>query len=64
MMYSSLLRGDRNDCTMQVDVFDAKNLGVDKVFDQNKGKYPNASSSGDIKIDDNAAKFLNYSPRP
>lgn len=62
MMSTATFRGDRNDCDLQVDVFDAKNLTVDKVFDQNKGKYPNAGSSSDVQMDGNAGKYLNYSP--
>ncbi len=62
MLFTSTIRGDRNDCSMQVDVFDAKKLPVQKVFDQNKTKYPNAGSSNDLQIDGNAAKYLNYSP--
>jgi hypothetical protein len=62
MLATATFRGDRNDCDLQVDVFDAKNLTVDKVFDQNKSKYPNAGSSSDVQMDGNAGKYLNYSP--
>ncbi len=33
------LRGVRQDCSIRIDVFGAKGLTVEKVFDQNKGKY-------------------------
>jgi hypothetical protein len=62
MMTTVQLRGERNDCSMQIDVFEAKKLTVDKVFDQNKAKYPNAGGSGNGTIDANPALYLNYSP--
>ncbi len=62
MLTTVMFRGERNDCSMQVDVFDAKNLTVDKVFDQNKGKYPNAGGSGKSTIDGSDAIHLNYAP--
>jgi hypothetical protein len=33
------LRGVRQDCSIRFDVFPAKGLSTEKVFDQNKGKY-------------------------
>lgn len=53
--------GYRQDCTIQVDVLPAKGLTVEKVFEQNKGKF-NAKSDGSVTIDGNSAKYLNYSP--
>jgi hypothetical protein len=37
------LRGVRQDCSIQFIVFGAKGLTVEKVVDQNKGKFPGAS---------------------
>ena len=38
------LRGVRLDCNIQFDVFGAQGLSVEKVFEQNKGKYKGAVS--------------------
>lgn len=62
MLSTATFRGDRNDCSFQVDVFDAKKLSLDKVFDQNKAKYPNAGSSAKTTIDGQPAIYLNYAP--
>jgi len=59
---SVFIKGYRADCTIQVDVLDAKNLNVDKVFDQNKGKYQNVSGTSKVTIDGLAAYQINYSP--
>lgn len=55
------IKGYFEDCTVQVDVLDAKKLNVDKVFDQNKGNYPN-SKSQKIQVDGNDAYMISYSP--
>jgi hypothetical protein len=55
------LKGYFEDCTVQVDVLDAKKLNVDKVFDQNKGNYPN-SRSQKIQLDGLDAYMISYSP--
>ncbi len=55
--------GPRQDCSVQFDVFDAKNLTVEKVFDQNKGKYK-AKSQGSVTIDGQKAMYVAYAPRP
>lgn len=54
------LRGVRLDCGIQFDVFGAKGLTVDKVFDQNKGKFRGATF-GDATVGGQPAKFLTYS---
>lgn len=54
------LRGVRLDCGIQFDVFEAQGLTVDKVFDQNKGKFKGATF-GEGKIGGESAKFLTYS---
>ncbi len=55
------IQGYREDCTIQVDVLDAKKLNVDKVFNQNKGNYPN-SRSEKMQIDGLDAYMISYSP--
>ncbi len=57
------IQGLRQDCNITIDVFPAEKLSVDKVFDQNKAKF-NPKSTGDAKIDGNAAKFLATSVNP
>lgn len=51
----------RQDCAIHFDIFEAKKLSVDKVFDQNKGKY-RARSTGQTTIDGQKALYLVYSP--
>ncbi len=58
---SVIVQGYRVDCTIQVDVLDAKKLTVEKVFDQNKGKYPNVSGTKKIQLDGLEAYQINYS---
>lgn len=55
------MRADRLDCSIQFDVFGAQGLPVEKVFDQNKGRYK-SKTTGEIIIDGQKAMFLNYSP--
>ncbi len=55
------MRADRLDCSIQFDVFGAQGLTVEKVFDQNKGKYK-SKTSGEVTIDGNKTMYLNYSP--
>ena len=55
------IQGYFQDCTIQVDVLDAKKLTVDKVFDQNKGNYPH-STSQKIQLDGLDAYMISYSP--
>lgn len=58
---SVTIKGYFEDCTMVVNVLDAKKLDVEKVFKQNKGNYPNASSKK-IKLDGLDAYQISYSP--
>jgi len=55
------MRADRLDCSINIDVFDAKKLPVEKVWEQNKGKYK-VKSSGQTKIDDQNTFYADYSP--
>lgn len=56
------LRGRRLDCTIRFDVFDAKGLTVDKVFEQNKGAYRGATA-GTATVAGEPARTLTLSPR-
>jgi hypothetical protein len=51
------LRGRRLDCTIRFDVFDAKGLTLDKVFDQNKGRFRGATA-GSATIGGQPARTL------
>lgn len=55
-------RADRFDCTIHLDVFGAKGLTVEKVWEQNKGKYK-GTGTGNVTIDGNKAFWVNESPR-
>ena len=55
------IKGYFQDCTIQVDVLDAKKLTVDKVFDQNKGNYPKAKSEK-IQLAGLDGYLISYSP--
>ncbi|HTY36778.1 MAG TPA: PsbP-related protein [Bacteroidota bacterium] len=53
------LHADRLDCSIHIDVFGAKKLTVDKVWEQNKGKYK-AKGTGESTIDGNKAYWVDY----
>lgn len=53
------LRGQRQDCSIRIEVFGAKGLTVEKVFDQNKGKF-RATSTGKATIGGQSAMTLTY----
>lgn len=55
------MRADRQDCSIHIDVFGAKKLTVDKVWEQNKGRYK-LSNSGESTIDGNKCHWGDYSP--
>jgi hypothetical protein len=55
------LRGRRRDCSIRVDVFGAQKLTVEKIVDQNKGKYP-GSSAGKATIGGNPSITLTGTP--
>ena len=55
------LRGVRQDCSILFHVFAAKGLTVEKVVDQNKGKYAGATT-GKATISGQPALTLTYSP--
>ncbi|MFI5251184.1 MAG: PsbP-related protein [Bacteroidota bacterium] len=54
------MRADRQDCSIHIDVFGAKKLTVEKVWDQNKGKYK-SRGSGESTIDGNKTFWVDYS---
>lgn len=55
------LRGVRQDCSIQIIVFGAKGLTLEKVVEQNKAKYPGASA-GKATISGEPALTLTYAP--
>jgi hypothetical protein len=55
------MRADRRDCSIHIDVFGAKKLSVDKVWEQNKGKYK-AKGTGTTTIDGEKAFWVDYTP--
>ena len=57
------LRGVRQDCSIRFDVFGAQGLTLDKVFEQNKGKYK-ALATGKAIIGGVPAWSLTYAPTP
>lgn len=57
------LRGVRQDCSIRFDVFGAKGLTVEKVFDQNKGKY-RATGTGKATMGGQPALTLTYQAAP
>ncbi|MBA4313151.1 MAG: hypothetical protein C0417_11040 [Chlorobiaceae bacterium] len=56
------MRADRLDCTIRIDVFGAQKLTVDKVWEQNKGRYT-SKAIGKIQIDGQDTYWADYSPR-
>lgn len=57
------IKGLREDSDIMIDILPAKKLSVEKVFEQNKGKF-NPKTTGDATIDGNPAKYLATSPAP
>jgi hypothetical protein len=53
------LHADRLDCSIHIDVFGAKKLTADKVWEQNKGKYK-AKATGETTVDGNKAYWVDY----
>ncbi len=60
--FSLEIKGYRQDCTVRIDILPAKGLTVEKVFEQNQGKFPRASKGGETTIAGIKALYLNYSP--
>ncbi len=58
--FASSLRGANKYCAIAFTVFGAKNLTLEKVFDQNKGKFPGATT-GKATIGGQPAMMLTYS---
>ncbi len=57
------LRGVRQDCSIRFDVFSTQGLTLEKVFDQNKGKYK-ALATGKATMGGQPALTLSYDPTP
>ena len=55
------MMADRRDCSIHIDVFGAKGLTVDKVWDQNKGRY-RAKGTGTATLDGSKAYWVDYTP--
>lgn len=55
------LRADRQDVSIHVDVFGAVGLTVEKVWDQNKGRYK-ARGTGETAIDGMKTFWVDYAP--
>ena len=55
------MRADRRDCSIHIDVFGAKALTVDKVWNQNKSKYK-AKATGEATLAGNKAYWVDYTP--
>jgi hypothetical protein len=55
------LRGYRQDCTIRFDVFGAKGLTTEKVFEQNKGRY-RGISTGSATVGGEKAMYVTYAP--
>ena len=55
------MRADRQDCSIHIDVFGAKGLAVDKVWEQNKGRYK-AKSTGEGTVDGLKSFWVEYTP--
>jgi hypothetical protein len=53
------LMGYREDCVVTLDIFPSEKLTLDKVVEQNKGKFP-GTSNGETTVDGAPAKFINY----
>lgn len=54
------MRADRRDCSIHIDVFSAKGLTVEKVWDQNKGKYK-SKGTGESKVSGAKSLWVDYS---
>jgi len=55
------LKADRQDVTLHIDVFGAVGLTVDKVWEQNKGRYK-SRGTGETTIDGEKTFWVDYSP--
>lgn len=56
------MRADRRDCSIHIDVFGAKGLTIDKVWEQNKGRYKGVRTNGETTIDGLKAYWVDYTP--
>ncbi len=58
---STEMHGYRQDCSIRFDVFDAKGQAVEKVYDQNKGKY-RSTGTGKATVGGEPALYVAYNP--
>ena len=59
--FSAEVKGMRQDCSIRIDIFPAKGLTVEKVFEQNE-KFYRATGKGSSTIDGLKAPYLSYAP--
>ncbi|MBI5645980.1 MAG: hypothetical protein HY962_03535 [Ignavibacteriae bacterium] len=59
--FSAEVKGMRQDCSIRIDIFPAKGLSVEKVFEQNE-KFYRATGKGSSTIDGLKAPYLSYAP--
>jgi hypothetical protein len=57
--FVEVLQGANRSTSIRFDVFDAKGLTLEKVYDQNKGKYK-VESSGKVTVSGEPAMWLQY----
>lgn len=60
-IFALKVQGLRQDCTIDLDIFPTNKHPLDKLFDDNKGKF-SPKKTGSAKIDGNDAKTLTASP--
>ena len=58
--FVEVLQGANRSTSIRFDIFDAKGLTLEKVYDQNKGKY-RATSTGKATVSSEPAMWLQYS---
>jgi hypothetical protein len=62
IQYSVEFKGYRQDCSARIDIFPAKGLSLEKVFEQNKAKYAGVRSTNQTTLGGQKAMYLTYSP--
>ncbi len=62
MQFSLELKGYRQDCTIRIDILPAKGLAVEKVVEQNAGKFRGASAPRATTLSGEKGMYLNYTP--
>lgn len=60
--FSLEIKGYRQDCNVRIDILPAKGVAIEKVFEQNQGKFTRVSGKGETTIAGEKAMYLNYTP--